>query len=174
MRNGIVGRVCVHMIAMMAWIAGAGVAAQTVGDEAEMERLQSRAEESIANGDADGAAMSSGKAALMASQLAARQQNQADIRFYRGAEALFRAQEHAYRALALFQRAGGQPPASSGVCGTMRLARHSLREAMELLADQSPASVESGRSEQAHRLYASAETWGKTIDGLNGDFQCRE
>ncbi len=138
-----------------------------------MERLQNRAEEAIANGDADGAAMSSGKAALMASQLAARQQNQAVIRFYRGAEALFRAQEHAYRALALFQRAGGQPPASSGVCGTMRLARHSLRDALELLADQGPASVESGRAQQARRLHAGAEEWGKTIEGLNGDFQCR-
>ena len=50
----------------IAWMASVEVFAQTVGDEAETERLQSRAEEAIANDDAEGAAMSSGKAALMA------------------------------------------------------------------------------------------------------------
>jgi len=158
----------------LVWIAGAWALAQTIGDEAEMERLQSRAEQAIANGDADDAAMSSGKAALMASQLAARQQDQAIIQFYRGAEALFRAQEHAYRALALFQRAGGQPPASSGVCGTMRLARQYVRDSMRLLEEKASASIETGRLQQTHHLHAGAADWVKTIEGMSADFQCGE
>ena len=46
--------------------------------------------------------MNIGKAALMASQLARRQKDVGRAQWYRGAESLFRAQEHSYRAQALF------------------------------------------------------------------------
>lgn len=149
--------------------------AQVVGDEAEMQRLQSRAEDAIANGDADGAALHSGKAALMAGQLAKR--NQADpafARFYRGAEALLRSQEHGYRALALYQRAGGQPPASTGVCGSMSLAGQAINQAMDLLEPDRASSsrLDQGRETESRRLVSQAQAWVKTIEEMEEDFQC--
>lgn len=164
-------------VAVLAWIAclvwPLPAQTQVLGEEAEMERLQSKAEEAIANGDADGAAMNSGKAALMASQLALRRPGQASGLFYRGAESLFRAQEHTYRALALFQRAGGQLPASSGVCSTMTLAGTAVEKSVGLLTEASAAETDQGRLQQARRLQAIAMDWVKTVEGMNGDFQCR-
>jgi hypothetical protein len=145
-----------------------------LGDEAEMERLQVKAEEAIANGDADGAAMNSGKAALMASQLASRQPDQAAGQLYRGAEFLLRAQEHAYRALALFQRAGGQTPASSGVCGSMKLAGLAIEKSAALLAAAASDPTIQGRLPHIQRLQATAADWVKTIEGMKGDFQCQQ
>jgi hypothetical protein len=151
------------ILIILFWYCAGAVFAQVMGEEAEMDRLQNRAEEAIANGDPDGAAMNMGKAALMASQLAKRR-DAAQSQFLHGAEALFRAQEQAYRALALFQRAGGQPPASSGVCGSMRLAKEHLDKSIALLVDAAPRDG---------RLQSSAAEWIKTVDGMNADFQCR-
>jgi hypothetical protein len=86
-----------------------------MGDEAELERLRVKAEEAIASDDPEGAAMNMGRAALMAKRLGLlSRDNHASVRLYQGAESLFRSQEHGYRAMALFRRAGGQLPASSG------------------------------------------------------------
>jgi hypothetical protein len=152
------------ILVVLFWYCAGAVFAQVIGEEAEMDRLQNRAEEAIANGDPDGAAMNMGKAALMASQLAKRHANASQSQWFRGAEALFRAQEQAYRALALFHRAGGQPPASSGVCGSMRLAKEHLDKSVALLVDAAPRDG---------RLQSSAAEWIKTVDGMNADFQCR-
>lgn len=140
--------------------------AQVIGEEAELERLQHKAEDAMENDDADGAAMNIGKAALMAGQLASRQKDAARMHWYRGAEALFRAQEHAYRAQALFTRAGGQLPASSGVCGSVKLAKQSLGHAVILLVDGDPGE---GRLQNLH---AMAIEWVKTLDGMTADLQC--
>lgn len=156
----------------IAWVAGAGVFAQAVGDEAEMERLQSRAEEAIANDDAEGAAMSSGKAALMAAHLAKRQPNSGASVLFLGAEALFRGQEQAYRALALFQRAGGQPPASSGVCSTIRLAKQHLNHSVRLLSEQASTRTDQNLAQRATRLQATTADWVKTVEGMIADFHC--
>ncbi|MGH7230563.1 MAG: hypothetical protein ACREJU_04295 [Nitrospiraceae bacterium] len=131
-----------------------------------MDRLQVKAEESIANDDPDGAAMNMGKAALMASQLVKREKDQGKAQWLRGAEALFRAQEHGYRALALFERAGGQTPASSGVCGSMRLAKQHLDKSVTLLVDAAPVDR---RVKQSQTM---ATEWIKTLEGMNADFQC--
>ena len=152
------------MLVVVFWYCAGAVFAQVMGEEAEMDRLQTRAEEAMANGDPDGAAMNMGKAALMASQLAKRQASAGPSQWFRGAEAFFRAQEQAYRALALFQRAGGQPPASSGVCGSMRLAKEHLDKSVALLVDAAPRDG---------RLQSSAAEWMKTLEGMNADFQCR-
>ncbi|WP_447977367.1 hypothetical protein [Candidatus Nitrospira bockiana] len=153
-------------LALTVFIEPAAVHAQIMGEEAELERLQNRAEEAIANGDADGAAMNMGKAALMAAQLAKQQKDVGRSQWYRGAEQLFRAQEQAYRAQALFVRAGGQPPASSGVCGSLSLAKQHLAKAVTLLVDADPGE---GR---LHNLHDIATDWVKTLDGMNADFQC--
>jgi len=153
-------------------MASAWVPAQTVGDEAEMERLQSRAEEAIANGDAEGAAMSSGKAALMAAQLAKRHSDSRGSVLFQGAEALFRGQEQAYRALALFQRAGGQPPASSGVCSTIQLAKQYLNHSVRLLSEQGAATTDPNIAQRSTHLQATTAEWVKTVEGMIADFQC--
>jgi hypothetical protein len=112
--------------------------------------------------------MNIGKAALMAGQLASRQKDAGRSQWYRGAESLFRAQEHTYRAQALFVRAGSQLPASSGVCGSMKLAKQSLGKAVTLLVDADPGD---GRLQNLHTI---ATEWVKTIDGMNSDFQCTQ
>ena len=152
------------ILVILYWYCAGAVFAQGMGEEAEMDRLQNRAEDAIANGDPEGAAINMGKAALMASQLAKRHAKDGQSQWFHGAEALFRAQEQAYRALALFQRAGSQPPASSGVCGSMRLAKEHLETSVALLVDAAPRDG---------RLQSSAAEWIKTVDGMNADFQCR-
>lgn len=154
------------LAALPALIQAPSGLAQVMGEEAELERLQSKAEEAMTNDDADGASMNIGKAALMAGQLAGRQKDAGRAQWYRGAESLFRAQEHTYRAQALFVRAGGQLPASSGVCGSMKLAKQSLGKAVTLLVDADPGD---GRLQNLHTI---ATEWVKTIDGLTADFQC--
>jgi hypothetical protein len=158
--------VIVMMSMTAAWTLVSVAFSQVMGEEAELERLQNKAEEAMANDDADGAAMNIGKAALMAGQLANRQKDVGRGQWYRGAESLFRAQEHTYRAQALFVRAGGQLPASSGVCGSMKLAKQSLGKAVVLLVDADPGD---GRLQHLHTI---ATDWVKTIDGMTADFQC--
>jgi hypothetical protein len=157
--------------ALMALSLGAPALAQVMGEEAEMERLQAKADEAIANSDADGAAMNMGKAALMAAQIAKRGRDAAASQWYRGLEALFRAQEEAYRGQALFVRAGGTLPASSGVCGSLALAKQHIGKSAALLADAvSPAGTP---AERATHVHAAVTEWTGTIDGMIGDFQCR-
>ncbi len=146
--------------------------AQVMGEEAEMERLRVKAEEAIANDDPDGAAMSAGRAALMAAQLAKNQNAGPAMRLYQGAESLFRSQEHAYRALSLFRRAGGQLPASSGVCGSLRLARSSLQHSLETLEEPAFAAQPESVSARAARLRASAEDWVTVIASMNAEYRC--
>lgn len=142
--------------------------AQVVGEEAELTRLRAKAEEAIANDDPDGAAMAMGRAALMAGQLAKRRTGE-DAQLLKATEALFRSQEHVYRAMALFRRAGGQLPASSGVCGSLALAQTSLRHAVELAPK---ASLRDALYQEAARLRESAENWGTVVDSMIAEYQC--
>lgn len=139
-----------------------------------MKRLEQRAEDQIAVGDAEGAAMSIGKAALMAGELAKRDRREAVQSLFQGVERLFRAQEHTYRAVALFERAGGRPPASSGVCATIGLAERDIAASGTILslpasADRDPAA----RRMREHYQRVSAD-WVETIHGLRADFDCRQ
>jgi hypothetical protein len=147
-----------------------GATAQVLGDEAEMDRLAARADESMVEGDAEGAAMNSGKAALMAAQLAARRSDDGGRGVYRAGESLFRAQEHAYRAVALHQRAGGQVPASAGVCGLLRQAKGTLKEAERRLTDDRTADT--AVASRAGRFREGVLAWTQTVDGLSEDYRC--
>ncbi|SPP65987.1 hypothetical protein [Nitrospira lenta] len=142
--------------------------AQVMGDEAELGRLQSKAEEAIGNDDADGAAMMMGRAALLAAQLGKREAG-SKTAFRKSQEALFRSQEHTYRAMALFRRAGGQLPASSGVCGSLALARTSLGHVTEL---DSSAPQDTRLLEEDTRLRASADTWRQVVDSIIAEYHC--
>ncbi len=142
--------------------------AQVMGDQAELGRLQSKAEEAIGNDDADGAAMMMGRAALLAAQLGKRE-TEWKAAFRKGQEALFRSQEHTYRAMALFRRAGGQLPASSGVCGSLALAHTSLTHVAEI---NRPSPQDTRLPEEAERLQESADNWRQIIVSLVAEYQC--
>ncbi|MGQ0811958.1 MAG: hypothetical protein ACT4OO_12145 [Nitrospiraceae bacterium] len=158
------------LIALIGWQIASHVLAQTIGEEAEMERLRVKAEDAIANDDPEGAAMSMGRAALMASELAKRQSDTGRKQFYQGAEALFRSQEHAYRGLALFRRAGGQPPASSGVCGSMQYADNGVQQAIAILT--SISGIEQSFAPRLTRLQGIADDWVTVIGSMQTEFQC--
>lgn len=142
--------------------------AQVVGDEAELGRLQSKAEDAIGNDDADGAAMMMGRAALLAAQLGKRETGWKTA-FRKGQEALFRSQEHTYRAMALFRRAGGQLPASSGVCGSLALGHTTLTHVAE---GKGTSPQDTRLLEEARRLQESADNWQQMIDSLVAEYQC--
>ncbi len=139
-----------------------------------MKRLERRAEDSIAAGDAEGAAMSMGKAALMAAQLAKRDRREAVQRLFQGVERLFRAQEHAYRAVALFERAGGQPPASTGVCATIGLADRDIAVSGATLSLPAPTDPDASLQAMREHYLRLAADWVQTIHGLREDFDCRQ
>ena len=116
--------------------------AQVLGEKAELFRLEDKAEDAIAQGDPNGAALTIGKAALMASVLAEKETNPQTRQIYDGAEALFRAQENGYRALALFEQAGGQLPPPGGVCQLLGLAQQNGEIATQKLAQVTIPTVE--------------------------------
>jgi hypothetical protein len=105
--------------------------------------------------------------------LAKQQTDGARGKVFLGAEHLFRSQEHGYRALALFRRAGEQLPASSGVCGSLRLAHteaeHSLQTLIAILSadDKDPQVVK-----QADDFRQATETWITVLGSMHTDFQC--
>lgn len=145
--------------------------AQVTGDEAEMNRLRVKAEEAIGNDDPEGAAMTIGRAALMAKRLGQlNADNHSAARLYRGVESLFRSQEHAYRAMALFRRAGGQLPASSGVCGSLALAQASLEHAQADLAEES--TTPPPPADQTKQWRDTADDWTVVVSSMLTDYQC--
>ena len=95
--------------------------------------------------------------------------NHASVRLYQGAESLFRSQEHGYRAMALFRRAGGQLPASSGVCGSLALAQGSVQRA---LLDLSSESLPVSLVERATRWRETADDWVIVVAAMITDYQC--
>jgi hypothetical protein len=145
--------------------------AQVVSDDAEMARLRVKAEDAMGNDDPDGAAMMMGRAALMAAQLA-KTQDDDKAGVYKRWESLFRSQEHVYRAIALFRRAGGQLPASTGVCGSLALAHVTLRHAIESTASGSESRPPRLAGDLAG-LQESTDTWQTVIESLVAEYQCR-
>lgn len=167
MRSGAI----VILVGIFVWHTGAVCWSQVVGDEAEMDRLKAKAEEAMANDDPEGAAVSVGRAALMAKQLAMKHKDAISVaRVYQGAETLFRSQEHAYRAMALFRRAGGQLPASSGVCGSLALAQGNVHQATSLLGQD--GTLTGPLAERAIHLRATVEDWVTVIASMISEYQC--
>jgi hypothetical protein len=159
------------LLSMIMWSAAGPVRGQTIGDDAELERLRVKAEEAVASDDPEGAAMAMGRAALMAKRLSLLNRNDGvSARLYQGAESLFRSQEHGYRAMALFRRAGGQLPASSGVCGSLALAQGSVQHALgDLGGDEPPPEP---LQERAKRWRATADDWVTVVAAMITDYQC--
>jgi hypothetical protein len=153
-------------------LAVSSLDAQVMGDEAELARLRIKAEDAVAGDDPDGAAMNAGRAALMAAQLA-RKHEGFERGLYKATESLLRSQEHTYRAMALFRRAGNQLPASSGVCGSLAMAQSELTHtaaSIEALPAQTPTQR---LADEAKQVKASVEDWRTMIEATIADYQCR-
>ena len=136
-----------------------------------MERLEVKAEEAMANGDLNGATLAIGRAALMASVLAKKEINSQAQLVYEGAEDLFRTQENAYRALALFEQAGGQAPAPFGVCQLLSLSEKHGISATKKLNQVTPGSGGNIR-EFYDRLLEKTSEWLQIVHNLRADFSC--
>ncbi|GJL57447.1 MAG: hypothetical protein NPIRA03_03040 [Nitrospirales bacterium] len=141
------------------------------GELGEMDRLEQQAENAIANGDPEGAALSIGKAALMAKILAQKEELQPTRSLYQAAETLFRGQEQGYRAFALFERAGGQPPASRGVCQYLSHADEKVKQSQKDLRALPDFTNESLRDRQ-YRHIGKTEEWEQLLRGLEQDLLC--
>lgn len=150
--------------------AGNGLA-QVSGELGEMDRLEQKAEDAIANGDPEGAALSIGKAALMAKILAQKEEHQPTRFLYQAAETLFRGQEQGYRAFALFERAGGQPPASKGVCQYLSHADEKVKQSQNDLKALADFTNESLRDRQQRQIGKTQE-WERLLQGLKQDLSC--
>ena len=144
---------------------------QVVGEIGEMDRLEQRAEDAMANGDPEGAAQSIGKAALMAALIGQKEETHNSRLLYQAAESLFRGQEEGYRAIALFERAGGQPPASQGVCQYLFHAAEIVKESGNDLKALRDFNNESLRLHQ-QRYIARTKEWEDLLHGLQQDFFC--
>ncbi|MEK6803096.1 MAG: hypothetical protein AABZ34_10550 [Nitrospirota bacterium] len=158
-------------VALIACIAVNGQA-QVMGEEAELDRLRAKAEDAMGNDDAETAAMSMGRAALMAAHLSKRQTEPAPRHTFKATEHLYRSQEHGYRAIALFRRAGGELPASAGVCGSLQLAQLELRHAQETLSGPDDTEGKHTASPRRKAAQQSMEDWSIVLDSMQGEFHC--
>ncbi len=152
-------------------VAGMGQA-QVMGEEAELDRLRVKAEDAMGNDDAESAAMSMGRAALMAGQLAKRQSDSGLQHTFKTAEHLYRSQEHGYRAIALFRRAGGELPASAGVCGSLQLAQLELQHAQEGLNRQVQAPATNAHAARLGTVRQTTDDWTTLLESMHADFRC--
>lgn len=144
---------------------------QLMGEKAEMDRLEVKAEEAMANGDPNGATLAIGRAALMASVLAQKENHPQTQLVYKSAERLFRAQENTYRAFALFEQAGGQLPAPSGVCQLLSLAKKQGINAANKL-DQASAGTNMDSCNLCDRFLKKTQEWIKIVNDLRVEFSC--
>ncbi|ODT44164.1 MAG: hypothetical protein ABS70_06155 [Nitrospira sp. SCN 59-13] len=152
-------------------VAGLGQA-QVVGEEAELDRLKAKAEDAMGNDDAESAAMNMGRAALMAAQLGKRQTEPGLRQVFKATEHLYRSQEHGYRGLALFRRAGGELPASAGVCGSLQLAQHELRHAQDTLAASETTDQPGAASPKLSAIRQTADDWAIVLSSMHSEFRC--
>ena len=158
-------------LSMLMAVAGIGLA-QVVGEEAELDRLRAKAEDAMGNDDAEGAAMNMGRAALMAAQLGKRQTEPALRQVFMATEHPYRSQEHGYRGVALFRRAGGELPASAGVCGSLQLAQLELQHAQETLLASEPTDKVNPPSPRLPAVRQTTEDWMIVLSSMQSEFRC--
>ena len=96
---------CAVTLLVLAVCVPSGTVQATNADR-ELSRLQTQAEDSMAQGDSQGAANTIGRAALLASQLSKHKVPDTTQPPYHLIVDLFRTQEQVYRAMALFQQSG--------------------------------------------------------------------
>ena len=140
--------------------------ALTETDRLTLNKLQEQAIQAMGQGDPDGAAITIGKAALLASQIAPDNSGKTDSPVDKLLVSLYRTQEHTYRAIALFQQSGSQTPASFGVCQTV--AQGMLQSA------HSKALIEGHLPEETSvsSFHQQVREWEETLQELEKEFGC--
>lgn len=147
------------------------LAAQAIGELAEMDRLEQRADELAAQTDPEGAAQAIGKAAMMADILAKSAQEESARAVFHAASLQYRAQERGLRALALFERTGGTPPAPAGVCHYLFQANTKLQES-KILLERTSHFFQKEIQTRRDDLVQQNEEWKNLFQGLQQDFEC--
>ena len=145
--------------------------AQRIGEQAEMDRLEQQADDLAAQADPEGAALAIGKAAMMADLLTTESQNPAAGEIFQAASLLYRAQELGFRALALFERTGGTPPAPAGVCQYLFQGHQKLADSKNLL-ERTPSVSPEEIKVRREKLLQKNEEWENLLQGLHTDFAC--
>ena len=145
--------------------------AQRVGEQAEMDRLELQADNLAAQNDPEGAALAIGKAAMMADLLTRNSNEPQGKKISQAAAHLFRAQEFGLRALALFDRAGGQAPASAGVCQYLVQGNQKLQHSKTFLEEMSYSPKKDLQLRQTTLLQKNEE-WEDLLRDLHEDFAC--
>ncbi|MEX2494229.1 MAG: hypothetical protein WD425_21025 [Nitrospirales bacterium] len=137
-----------------------------------MDRLEQQADELAAQSDSEGAALAMGKAAMMADILTNESRNSLAGEIFQAAGHLYRAQELGFRALALYERTGGTPPAPDGVCHYLFQGHQKLADSKDLLVPPSviPEEIKARRD----HLLQKNEEWGNLFLGLHKDFVCSD
>ncbi len=141
---------------------------QASAAERELSRLRAQAEEAMAQGDPQGAAIRIGRAALLASQLSNQPEPQADQPPYRLMVDLFRTQEQVYRAMALFQQSGERTPVSSGICSLLTLGKHHADRALK----NNPVTTEERALKDPLRRQTTE--WLDIVQELQQEWNCRQ
>ena len=145
--------------------------AQHIGEQAEMNRLEQQADDLAAQDDPDGAALSIGKAAMMADLLRKIAQEPRARNIFEAASHLYRGQEFGLRALALFNQTGGRPPAPAGVCHFLFQGNKKLNQSMKLLTKNSSIAQEHLQMTHTHLVHKNEE-WESLLQDLSEDFAC--
>ncbi len=168
----IVSRACSALIALLFLTLLNHLAlAQTSNEKAEMKRLETQAHELIILGDSNGAALSIGKAAMMARILATKELDRNLREIYVGTEDFFRTQENGYRAMAIFQQAGGKPPAPKSACQLLNLAKQHNVKAHNVYSEVD-LTIPSRATQLAKRYVTYAQEWSEILEELKTDFAC--
>ena len=147
--------------------------AQVVGKLGEMDRLEQQADDLAAQADPEGAALAIGKAAMMADLLTTESQKPAAREVFQAASLLYRAQELGFRALALFERTGGTPPAPAGVCQYLLQGHQKLADSKDQLERMTSVSPEEIKVRRENLLQKNEE-WENLLLGLHQDFACSD
>lgn len=145
--------------------------AQRIGKQAEMDRLEQQADDLAAQADLEGAALAIGKAAMMAELLRTDTQEPVTKRMLQATSHLFRAQEQILQALALFERAGGMPPASGGVCHYLAQGNQKVQQSKDLLENISGTAQKKIVTRRKFLLQKTQE-WDNLAQGLHQDLAC--
>ncbi len=161
---------CMLLFSTLAIFLYAISSAQHIGEQAEMNRLEQQADDLAAQDDPDGAALAIGKAAMMA-KIIAQQQEEPPVRsLFESVGKFFRGQEYAYRALAIFQQTGGQPPAPGGVCQFLEQAGVLITQSNFSLTEIANLKPPAASSQQ--RYAALLKQWQVILPEITHDLAC--
>jgi len=161
------------LITILGFFTSTHSPAQRIGEQAEMDRLEQQADDLAAQADPEGAALAIGKAAMMANILTTDSQAPAAREIYQAASLLYRAQELGFRALGLFERTGGTPPAPAGICHYLFQGHKKLIDSKDLLERTLPVSPEEIKVRRENLLQKNKE-WENLLLVLHKDFACSD